>query len=156
MTIPKKMNAMIFDSPGKPLVLRKVDVPKPDSEQVLIKVHACGVCRTDLHIIDGELPDAKKPLIIGHEIIGTVVEAGCRVNAVKMGERIGVPWLGSTCGTCHFCKNNHENLCDNALFTGYSIDGGFAEYTVAHQNYVFKVPEYYRTGYPIRSKFSSK
>ncbi|MGD9199931.1 MAG: zinc-dependent alcohol dehydrogenase family protein [Chitinispirillia bacterium] len=137
------MNAMVFHSPDKPLVLQKVDIPKPASEQILIKVHTCGVCRTDLHILDGELTEAKKPLILGHEIIGTVVETGSRVNLFKKGDRIGVPWLGATCGKCYFCRNNKENLCDNALFTGYSIDGGFAEYTVAHQNYSFKIPKKY-------------
>ena len=137
------MKAMIFTKAGEPLELREVPVPEPGAGQVLIRVHACGVCRTDLHIVDGELKEPKLPLIIGHEIIGEVVKSGVNANKFKVGARVGVPWLGYTCGKCKYCKSGRENLCDNAKFTGYTIDGGYAEYTVADERYCFDVPMSY-------------
>lgn len=134
---------MVLEAPGQALRLEEIPVPKPNTDQVLIRVNACGVCRTDLHIVDGELTNPKLPLIPGHEIVGTVVQTGKNVERFKMGDRIGVPWLGSTCGTCRYCKKGRENLCDNPLFTGYTIDGGYAEYSVADQRYCFHLPEGY-------------
>lgn len=133
------MRAMIFEQVGKPLVLKTIPIPQPAKEQVLVKIISCGVCRTDLHIIDGDLKRPKLPLILGHEIIGTVVKSGSAVSSLKEGDIVGIPWLGYTCGKCKYCMANHENLCDNALFTGYTIDGGFAEFTVAHEKYCFPV-----------------
>ncbi|MGA2669168.1 MAG: zinc-dependent alcohol dehydrogenase family protein [Ignavibacteria bacterium] len=138
------MRAMILDTPGEPLQLKYVPVPVPGDEQLLIRVAACGVCRTDLHIVDGELTHPKLPLIIGHEIVGTIAGMGKNVKQFSLGERVGVPWLGYTDGTCRYCKKNMENLCENAEFTGYTIDGGYAEYTVADQRYCFKLPGVYR------------
>lgn len=143
MNLPEKMQAMVFQGPGEPLRLQEVPRPVPGPEQVLIKVHACGVCRTDLHILDGELMHPKLPLILGHQIVGTVMALGQEVTRFKPGERVGVPWLGYTDGTCDYCRRGQENLCDNPLFTGYTIDGGFAEYAVANQRYCFKLPESY-------------
>ncbi len=134
---------MVLTTPGERLKSKMVEVPEPGSRQVLIRVHACGVCHTDLHIVDQELTSPKLPLIPGHEIIGTVVKIGDRVERFKGGERVGVPWLGSTCGECRYCLSGNENLCERAGFTGYTIDGGFAEYTVADQDYVFAVPDAY-------------
>jgi propanol-preferring alcohol dehydrogenase len=142
-TIPKNMKAMVLESPGKPLVLKNVPAPEPDDNQVLIKIHACGVCRTDLHIVDGELTEPKHPLIIGHEIVGSVAKLGINVSDFKIGDKVGVPWLGYTDGTCKYCKRGEENLCENAKFTGYTIDGGYAEYTAADKHYVFRIPEGY-------------
>jgi propanol-preferring alcohol dehydrogenase len=143
MSSPELMKAMVFDGPGKPLELREIPLPSPGPDQVLLQVHACGVCRTDLHIVDGELKHPKLPLILGHQIVGTVVELGKNVHRFQVGERIGVPWLGYTDGTCYFCQHDKENLCDNPLFTGYTIDGGFAEYTTADQRYCFSLPDSY-------------
>ncbi|MEO7216522.1 zinc-dependent alcohol dehydrogenase family protein [Mucilaginibacter sp.] len=131
MTIRVMMNAMVLEHPGRLLVYKKMAVPIPSDRQVLIKVSACGICRTDLHIIDGELKKPKLPLVPGHEIIGRVVSIGKNVTTLKINDLVGVPWLGYTCGYCKFCKRGEENLCDNAEFTGYTIDGGFSEYTVA-------------------------
>jgi propanol-preferring alcohol dehydrogenase len=131
------MQAMVLECAGKPLVLRQVEKPVCGPEQVLIQVRACAVCRTDLHVCDGELPHPKLPLIPGHEIVGDVVEYGSLVKGIRQGDRVGVPWLGYTCGHCDFCNEGKENLCDAARFTGYQIDGGFAEYTVAHHRFVF-------------------
>lgn len=131
MIIPETMNAMVLNKPESDLEYKQIPVPAPESHQVLIKVIACGICRTDLHIIDGELLHAKLPLVQGHEIIGRVVAAGNKVSSLKVNDLVGVPWLGYTCGHCKFCQMGKENLCDNALFTGYTIDGGFAEYTAA-------------------------
>jgi propanol-preferring alcohol dehydrogenase len=142
-TIPQSMQAMVFEGPGKPLTVKTVKVPSPSDRQVLIKIIACGVCRTDIHIIDGELDHPKIPLIPGHEIIGRVVKAGKEVTLLKEGEIVGVPWLGYTCGTCKYCLKNQENLCENALFTGYTTDGGFAEYTVANEQFCFPVAAMY-------------
>ena len=137
------MRVMIFEKPGKDLSLREIDLPEPGAEQVLLRVHACAVCRTDLHVIDGELNDPKIPLIPGHEIVGTVAAVGAAVTRFKVGDRLGVPWLGWTCGECSFCREGQENLCDRAKFTGYTLDGGYAEYTVADQRFCFPIPEEY-------------
>jgi propanol-preferring alcohol dehydrogenase len=120
-----------------------MNLPEPGAEQVLLRVHACAVCRTDLHIIDGELSDPKIPLIPGHEIVGTVATVGAAVTRFKVGDRLGVPWLGWTCGECSFCREGQENLCDRAKFTGYTLDGGYAEYAVADQRFCFPIPEEY-------------
>ena len=128
---------------GQPLRLLDVPRPEPRPEQVLIKVMACAVCRTDLHIVDGDLRHPKLPLIPGHEVIGVVIEAGAAVAGFMAGDRVGVPWLGGTCGDCQFCRAGRENLCDNAQFTGYDLDGGFAEYMVANGAYVFPIPDAY-------------
>jgi len=137
------MRVMIFEKPGKDLSLREMDLPEPGAEQVLLRVHACAVCRTDLHVIDGELSDPKIPLIPGHEIVGTVAAVGAAVTRFKVGDRLGVPWLGWTCGECSFCREGQENLCDRAKFTGYTLDGGYAEYAVADQRFCFPIPEEY-------------
>jgi propanol-preferring alcohol dehydrogenase len=138
-----KMKAMVLNHPRKPLKLTELPIPAPEPSQLLVRVLACGVCRTDLHVVDGELPEPKLPLIPGHEIVGRVVKKGRDVERFVVGERIGIPWLGRTCGVCKYCKGGQENLCDNALFTGYTIDGGYAEYTVANENFCFKIPENY-------------
>ena len=137
------MRAMLFERPGESLRLADLPIPDPSSDQVLIRVHACAVCRTDLHVVDGELTQPKLPLIPGHEIVGTVVELGAGVTRFKIGDRVGVPWLGRTCGECSFCRAGQENLCDQAKFTGYTIDGGYAEYTVADQRFCFPIPDIY-------------
>src|SRR5579863_9778543 len=131
------MRAMILEEPRKPLALRDCPIPEPSENQVQLEVLACAVCRTDLHVIDGELPDPKLPLILGHEIVGTVIETGAEVDRFAPGERVGVPWLGWTCGVCEYCVSGRENLCDHARFTGYQIDGGYAEFTVADQRFCF-------------------
>lgn len=136
------MKAMVLESPKTPLVLKNVEIPEPKENQILLKVKACGVCRTDLHIVDGELTEPKLPLIIGHEIAGTIVKTSENVTKFKPGDRIGVPWLGYTCGKCKYCLRGEENLCENAKFTGYTIDGGYAGYTVADQRYCFLLPDY--------------
>ena len=137
------MKAMVFESAGSPLQPRDLPVPKPGPGQVLIKVHACGVCRTDLHILDGDLKGPKLPLIPGHEIVGIVAKIGEDVENISTGQRIGVPWMGSTCGSCIFCSKGRENLCEMAAFTGYQIDGGYSEYTLANHRYCFPIPENY-------------
>ena len=135
------MRAMILDAPHAPLRLdQSAPVPQPGAGEVLISVHACGVCRTDLHILDGELSSPKLPLVPGHEIIGTVVATGSGVERIREGDRVGVPWLGWTCGTCPYCLSGRENLCARARFTGYQIDGGYAEYTVANERFCFPIP----------------
>jgi propanol-preferring alcohol dehydrogenase len=135
--LPLTMKAMVMEAVGHPLVSKSLPLPVPAAEQVLIKIIACGVCRTDLHIMDSELPDPKLPLIPGHEIIGTIVQTGNKADHFKLGDLVGVPWVGYTCGYCKYCLRDQENLCENALFTGYTIDGGYAEYTVAYQKYCF-------------------
>ncbi|HKJ47370.1 MAG TPA: zinc-dependent alcohol dehydrogenase family protein [Balneolales bacterium] len=135
------MKAMVLEKPGQPLVEKELPVPKPADNQVLIKIHTCGVCRTDLHVVDNELPNPKLPLIPGHEIIGTVIETGEHAHRYKTGTRVGVPWLGHTCDHCYYCEHDMENLCDNAKFTGYQIDGGYAEYTVADEHYCFPIDD---------------
>jgi len=141
--VPDRMRAMVMERAGEPLQLREVPVPGPGAQQVQIRVKACGVCRTDLHILDGELAHPRLPLILGHEIVGKVVSKGTGVSGLTPGERVGVPWLGYTDGTCSYCRSGRENLCDNPLFTGYTIDGGYAEYTVADYRYCFPIPEEY-------------
>jgi len=154
---------MLLDAPGRPLRAANVPRPAPGPGQLLLQVHACGVCRTDLHVADGELPDPKLPLVLGHEIVGTVVEIGPPTLAghfasagtaggpaasrsampeapVSVGDRVGVPWLGWTCGACPFCRSGRENLCDRARFTGYHLDGGYAEFAVADRRYCFPIP----------------
>ncbi len=137
------MRAMILTKIGEPLRPVEVPDPRPGPGQVLLKVHACGVCRTDLHVIDGELPDPKLPLIIGHQIVGSVVALGEGVTKLRTGDRVGVPWLGGSCGRCEYCRTGRENLCDLARYTGYQIDGGFAEMTVADERFIFPIPEGY-------------
>ncbi|GET42873.1 zinc-dependent alcohol dehydrogenase family protein [Microseira wollei] len=137
------MLAMLLDAPNKPLRVADLPIPTANPHQVLLRVHACGVCRTDLHILDGELTHPKLPLIPGHQIVGTVVATGDRVAKFKLGDRVGVPWLGHTCNHCRYCQTGRENLCDNAEFTGYQIDGGYAEYTVADEQFCFPItPDY--------------
>lgn len=131
------MRTMVLTVPGSPLVLQALPSPEPGPDQVLIQVRACGVCRTDLHIAEGELAEPKLPLILGHEIVGTVVGRGSNVERFSLGERVGVPWLGHTCGVCRYCERGAENLCDRARFTGYQIDGGYAEYAIAEQRFCF-------------------
>ena len=137
------MRAVILERPGEPLRAADVAVPEPEGGQVQLRVHACAVCRTDLHIVDGELPAPKLPLILGHQIVGTVEKVGGNVGGFGVGDRVGVPWLGWTDGTCRYCRSGRENLCDNARFTGYQIDGGYAEYTVADARFCFRIPEAY-------------
>ncbi len=134
---------MVLEKRSTPLVLKELEIPTPNANQVLIKVKACAVCRTDLHILDGELKEPKLPLVLGHEIVGEIVELGNKVKGLKTGDLIGVPWLGESCDTCRFCKSGKENLCDSAKFTGYQIDGGYAEYAVANSKYCFKMPKDY-------------
>lgn len=134
------MRAMILKKQQTPLEAAEIGMPVYGKDEVLIRVQACAVCRTDLHVCDGDLPDPKLPLIPGHEIVGEIIECGAGVHNLKSGDRVGVPWLGYTCGHCRFCRNGQENLCDQARFTGYQIDGGYAEYTVAHQQFVFPLP----------------
>lgn len=134
---------MVLKKPGTPLEEEDIPVPVPGPNQVLVKVKACGVCRTDLHVVDGELTEPKLPLVPGHEIIGTVVAAGEYAGKFQIGDRIGIPWLGHTCGVCKFCKKDMENLCDNPKFTGYTIDGGFAEYTLSDERFCFPIPDTY-------------
>ncbi len=138
--IPHEMTAMVLAATGRPLERRRVPVPTPGSEQVLIEVTACGVCRTDLHLVDGELPHAPLPIIPGHQIVGRVVAVGDGVSGLEIDDRIGVPWLGWTCGVCRYCRMGRENLCDQARFTGYTLNGGFAQYAVADQRYCFTLP----------------
>ncbi|MBD2564032.1 MULTISPECIES: zinc-dependent alcohol dehydrogenase family protein [Nostoc] len=138
------MRAMILEAPRQPLRLAQLPQPKPNSEQVLIRVHACAVCRTDLHIVDGELTHPKLPLVLGHQIVGTVEAMGESVDKFSIGQRVGVPWLGYTCGDrCPYCLSNRENLCDYAEFTGYNLNGGFAEYTVADYRFCFPLDPSY-------------
>jgi propanol-preferring alcohol dehydrogenase len=134
---------MVFTGVGSPL--EEADLPqrRPGEGQVRLRVHACGVCRTDLHIVDGDLAEPKLPLVLGHQIVGTVVEQGVGATHFEPGQRVGVPWLGWTCGECRFCVSGRENLCDNARFTGYTIDGGFAEETVADERYCFPISDGY-------------
>jgi propanol-preferring alcohol dehydrogenase len=143
MDIPDKMNAMVLEKKGEKLKEKVVPVPSINADQVLIKVKACGVCHTDLHIVDQELTNPKLPLIPGHEIVGHIVKAGNNVKKFKVNDRVGVPWLGYTCGHCRYCNRGQENLCINAKFTGYTIDGGYAEYTAAYQDYTFHIPDGY-------------
>lgn len=137
------MRAMVLDSPGR--LLRAAELPCPGAGpgQVLVRVSACAVCRTDLHVIDGELPQVKQPLIPGHEIVGRIAALGAGVGRFQCGDRVGIPWLGWTCGECHYCRSGRENLCPHARFTGYTLDGGYAEYTVADARFCFPLPDGY-------------
>jgi propanol-preferring alcohol dehydrogenase len=135
------MRAMILDVPGEPLRVAEVASPEPGEGQVLLRVHCCAVCRTDLHVVDGELPDPRLPLIPGHQIVGTVERIGEHTDGFTVGERVGVPWLGWTDGECRYCLSGRENLCENARFTGYQIDGGYAEYALAEGRFCFSIPE---------------
>lgn len=139
--LPATMRAMVLERPGEPLRLQALPVPRPDAGQVLLQVEACGVCRTDLHLIDGELPEPVLPMIPGHEIVGRVVAVGEGITGIARGQRMGVPWLGWTCGHCAYCTGARENLCDEARFTGYQIQGGYAEYTVADARYCFALAD---------------
>jgi propanol-preferring alcohol dehydrogenase len=144
MSIPSTMHAAILEAPDKALHLAEMAVPHPGRGQVLLKVLACGVCHTDLHILNGELSRPKLPLVLGHQIVGTLVEAGEGATRFPVGERLGVPWLGATDGTCRFCLAGQENLCDHPRFTGYDLDGGFAEYALADERFCFRLPASYR------------
>ena len=135
------MRAMMLERSRTPLVMQERPIPQPNVGEVLIEVSACGVCRTDLHVVDGELPDPKLPIILGHEIVGRVVAIGAEVTALAVGQRVGVPWLGRTCGHCAYCRDGRENLCDAPLFTGYTRDGGYATHVVADADYCFPLPE---------------
>lgn len=137
------MRAMILDEPRKPLTLREVPPPEPGERQVQLEVLACAVCRTDLHVYDAELPNPKLPLILGHEIVGHVTRLGPSVSLLSVGQRVGVPWLGWTCGECFYCRSGQENLCIRARFTGYTVDGGYAEFTVADERYCVPIPQSY-------------
>jgi alcohol dehydrogenase, propanol-preferring len=134
------MRAMVLDGQRRPLRLAAQAVPTPGAGQVLIRVHACAVCRTDLHVVDGDLTEPKLPLVPGHEIIGSVAALGEGVARFAIGDRVGVPWLGWTCGACEFCRSGRENLCVRACFTGYQIDGGYSEFTIADQRFCFAIP----------------
>ena len=138
------MRAMVLDTPGQPLRLAGVEIPRPGPGQVLVRVNCCGVCRTDLHVVDGDLTEPKLPLIPGHQIVGTVTELGAGAGGVAVGDRVGIPWLGGACGHCEFCDGGRENLCDESVYTGYQLDGGFAEYCVADTRFCFPIPG----GYP--------
>jgi len=135
---------MILEKPGEPLVAADLPEPLPGPGQVLVRVRACGVCRTDLHVVDGELTEPKLPLVPGHQIVGTVAVTGDGATRYSQGDRVGIPWLGGSCGHCRFCRSGHENLCDESRYTGYQIDGGFAELCVADERFCFPIPD----GYP--------
>ena len=137
------MRAMLLDAAGRPLRAADVPDPVPGPGQLLLHVRACGVCRTDLHVADGDLSDSKLPLILGHEVVGIVESRGPGAERYQSGQRVGVPWLGSTCGACGFCQSGRENLCDHARFTGYQLDGGYAEYVVVNERFCFPIPESY-------------
>jgi propanol-preferring alcohol dehydrogenase len=137
------MRAMVLEKPQHALQLRDVPKPKPAKGQLLVRVATCAVCRTDLHVVDGELPDPKLPLILGHQIVGRVEQIGTGVEGFSIGDRVGIPWLGWTDGECAYCRSNRENLCDRARFTGYTIDGGYAEFTVADARFCFHLPDRY-------------
>jgi len=141
MSAPKTMRAMVFDGKSPVLTLHDLPLPTPNVDQLLIRIRCCAVCRTDLHVVDRDLKEPVLPLIPGHEIIGEVVAAGDSVTGFTIGQRVGVPWLGSTCGHCHYCRVHRENLCDDARFTGYHINGGFAEFCVADHRYCFPIPD---------------
>ena len=135
------MRAMVLDKPGTPLVLRERPVPKAGKGEILVAVAACGVCRTDLHVVDGDLTEPKLPIVPGHEIVGRVAAVGEEASGFEVGERVGVPWLGATCGVCPYCRSGRENLCDHPIFTGYTHDGGFATHTIADARYCFPLGE---------------
>jgi propanol-preferring alcohol dehydrogenase len=134
---------MVLDAPGRALRSTEIPDPEPADGEVLVLIHACGVCRTDLHVVDGELRHPKLPLVPGHQVVGTVVETGTAVETLAPGDRVGIPWLGWTCGECRYCLSGRENLCDRARFTGYQLDGGYAELTVADHRFCFPIPTEY-------------
>ena len=135
------MRAMVLDHPKTPLIMRERPLPVPGAGEVLVEVKACGVCRTDLHVVDGELDHPKLPIVPGHEIVGRVAAIGQGVSGFALGERVGVPWLGATCGVCRYCREGAENLCDQPVFTGYTRDGGFATHALADARYCFALGE---------------
>ncbi len=135
------MRAMVLDRPGTPLLMREHSLPAPGAGELLVEVKACGVCRTDLHVVDGELPHPKLPIVPGHEVVGRVAAIGQAVSGFSVDERVGIPWLGATCGVCPYCKNERENLCDAPVFTGYTRDGGYATHAVADARYCFPLGE---------------
>jgi alcohol dehydrogenase, propanol-preferring len=139
------MKACVLQAPApvdqNPLKYMEVPTPQPGPGEVLVRVHACGVCRTDLHVVEGELPPRKQPVIPGHQVVGDVESRGPRAERFRGGERVGIPWLHCTCGVCEYCRSGRENLCGNATFTGYTVDGGFAEYIVAPESFVYPIPE---------------
>jgi propanol-preferring alcohol dehydrogenase len=137
------MKAMVLDAPRESLRLDQRDIPQPGPGRLLLKVRACGVCRTDLHVVDGDLKHPKLPLVPGHEVVGVVQTLGGGVSRFSVGQRVGIPWLGRACGHCPYCLQGRENLCDTPLFTGYQIDGGYAEYAVAEADYCFAIPDGY-------------
>ncbi|WP_058476257.1 zinc-dependent alcohol dehydrogenase family protein [Legionella steigerwaltii] len=137
------MHAMVLEKSGQKLIYKNVKKPAPQKNEVLVKVNACGICRTDLHVMDGELKNPKLPLIPGHQVVGTIEKIGSSVTNFVIGQRIGIPWLGGSCEACQFCLSGRENLCDQARFTGYQIDGGFAEYCVANHRFCFPIPDGY-------------
>ncbi len=139
----QSMRAMVLTAPGTPLTLRQLPVPEPGAGQVLVRVSVCGVCRTDLHVVDGDLGEPRLPLVPGHQIIGRIERCGPGVDTLSTGQRIGIPWLGGSCGHCAFCEHGNENLCDLAVYTGYQINGGFAEYCVADARFCFPIAEMY-------------
>ena len=138
------MRALVLHRQGERIAMERRRRPRPGPGELALEVTACGVCRTDLHIVDGELGEPKLPLILGHQIVGHVVERGSEVDGFEAGDRVGVPWLGWTCGQCRYCRSGRENLCERARFTGYQLDGGFAEHTVADARFCFQLPR----GYP--------
>jgi len=138
------MRAMVLERVGQPLKLTELPVPEPNEGELLLKVLACGICRTDLHVVDGELTEPRLPLVPGHQIVGVVAQVGTGVAGFKKGDSVGVPWLGGTCGECGYCREGRENLCDAAVFTGYQRDGGFSEYCTADARFCFPLPG----GYP--------
>lgn len=137
------MRAMVLEEVGRPLILKDVPCPIPNPYEVLIKVKACGVCRTDLHIVDGELLHPKLPLILGHQVVGIIEKLGENASKHKIGDRVGVPWLGESCHVCEFCTSERENLCDKAIYTGYLRNGGYADYCTAHEDFVLDLPNVY-------------
>jgi propanol-preferring alcohol dehydrogenase len=143
MTTPSSMRAMVMDSARNPLAEKTIPVPRPGPGQLLVQVCACAVCRTDLHVIGGELTSPKAALIPGHEIVGHVVQAGSNSERFRVGARVGIPWLGWTCGACRYCRSGRENLCEQARFTGYTLDGGYAGFTLADERFCFPIPDSY-------------
>jgi alcohol dehydrogenase, propanol-preferring len=141
------VRAMMLTSPRSPLEPAELPMPAPGPEQVVLKVHACGVCRTDLHIADGDLTATAYPIVLGHEVVGSIVDRGSAVRHLTVGTRVGVPWLGATCGVCRFCQTGRENLCDAARFTGYDLPGGYAEYCIADARYIFPLPDAYEDAF---------
>jgi propanol-preferring alcohol dehydrogenase len=140
-----EMKAWILEQPAlvesRPLAPAELPIPEPSAHEVLVRVHACGICRTDLHVVEGELPIRKTPVIPGHQIVGTIEALGSRVNGLSLGDRVGIAWLNRTCGACEFCRAGRENLCNHAMFTGWTVDGGFAEYAVAPEAFTYRLPD---------------